>query len=280
MGDQAFEKDGNQKSGEMARQVQEMLKLAMPQLAKHHLEELTTQIRAYYCSRYAHSKNLKYGNLNKGFTEQELQAFFFAIDNDEFKLIFEYMANLGFRIGEVVKVNIADINFETREIRLKSEKSRKLDSLIIPIPLFQETEQYAKLYEEQIKQNDGYLFFRDANRSKRPEPWIEPNYVRKKFREYVRLASLDETYGTSDEHESNRATRTLHRLTSHSLRHFAISRFSRKTNGNLVLTSKFARHSNPNTTMIYIHSDKKELFDVIDSISANDITDLKRELIK
>ena len=274
----AFEKEDTQKRGEMARQLQEQLRRVMPSLAKHHLEELTHTVREEYCRRYAHSKNLKYGNLNKGFTEQELQAFFMAIENDEFKLLFEFMANLGFRIGEVVKINLKDINFESREIRLRSEKSRKLDSLIIPIPLFQETIQYAKLYSEQIKQNDGYLFFRDSAYSNRSEAWIEPNYVRKKFREYVRLAGLDETYGISEEHQV-RATRTLHRLTSHSLRHYAISRFSRRTNGNLVLTSRFARHSSPNTTMIYIHSDKKEVFDVIDAISANDST-LKTELIK
>ncbi|MDE1865465.1 MAG: site-specific integrase [Candidatus Micrarchaeota archaeon] len=253
------------------RQVSEFLDTAMPRLAKHHIEDITTQVRQYYVKRYVHSKHLKYGNLNKGFTESEVQAFFFAIeDNDEMRLLFEYMATLGFRIGEVVRLNANDINLQTRELRLRSEKSRKLDALIIPKQLFQNTIDYMAKYKDIIKVAQGYLFFSDKQWSKRAEPYIDADYVRKKFREYTKKAGLDEVYDTSTEREGGRATRRLHRLTSHSLRHYAISRFSQRTNGNLVLTSRFARHSNPNTTMIYIHSDKRELYEAIEGIGVSD----------
>jgi integrase len=58
--------------------------------------------------------------------------------------------------------------------------------------------------------------------------------------------------------------RALHRLTTHSLRHYAITRFTKATNGNVVLASRFARHSNPSITMRYISKDKKELYENIE----------------
>ncbi|EQD32077.1 integrase family protein, partial [mine drainage metagenome] len=80
--------------------------------------------------------------------------------------------------------------------------------------------------------------------SLRGEPFLEKNYVRKVFREYVRAAKLDEVYDQSEE-SYGRTPRRLHRLTTHSLRHYAITSFARQSNGNVVLSSRFARHSDP-----------------------------------
>ena len=68
------------------------------------------------------------------------------------------------------------------------------------------------------------------------------------------------------EEEADRAVRHLHRLTTHSLRHYAITRFAKGCNGNLVLTSRFARHHEPNTTMTYIAKDKDELYGHMDRV--------------
>ena len=121
--------------------------------------------------------------------------------------------------------------------------------------------------------------YADRNRmhSKRPEGFMEVNYARGRFSYYLEKAHLDEVYDLSEEADG-RPIRKLHRLTSHSLRHFAITRFAKSTNGNLILSSKFARHSNPNTTMTYIHNDKKEIYDVIDSISVGEVALLKKQL--
>jgi integrase len=190
------------------------------------------------------------------------------------------MANLGFRIGEVIKINISQIDFKTREMKLRSEKSGRLDSLIIPVELFKETVEFIRANEEAVGKAEGYLFFRDAEHSTRKEPFLEQNYVRKVFREYVQLANLDEVYDTSEESDSKRQIRHLHLLTTHSLRHYAITRFARSTNGNVVLSAKFARHSDPNTTLRYIHVDKKELYSAIDEINVGDIEIMKKRLIK
>ena len=93
---------------------------------------------------------------------------------------------------------------------------------------------------------------------------IEVNYARKVFRETIKLAGLDSVYGHSDETYSNHKERRLFRLSTHSLRHYAITRFAKSTNGNVVLTSRFARHSRPDVAMTYISKDTEELYNSID----------------
>jgi Phage integrase family. len=92
---------------------------------------------------------------------------------------------------------------------------------------------------------------------------------------------LDYTYDISDESSPDRATRSLHRLTTHSLRHYAITNFSRQTNVNVVLTSRFARHSDPGTTMTYINTNRQELYDQIDgAFSTSQAIGLKARISK
>jgi integrase len=206
----------------------------------------------------------KYGSLNKGFTEEQLRAFFMAIDNEKYGLLFSYMAYLGLRIGEAVKVNVKDINQQSRELRVKSEKTRRLDLLIIPSNLHQESLSFIERHKAEIDKAQGFMFYKDSDRSERKEQYLESNYVRKVFRQYVVKAGLDEIYDTSD----GAVQRRLHLLTTHSLRHYAISKFARQTNGNLILSAKFARHLKPQTTMTYIHTDKEELYREIDKAFA------------
>ncbi|MEM0143669.1 MAG: hypothetical protein QXL94_06935, partial [Candidatus Parvarchaeum sp.] len=47
------------------------------------------------------------------------------------------------------------------------------------------------------------------------------------------------------------------------------TRFAKSTNGNVVLTSRFARHLKPETTMHYIAKDNEQLFSEIDNTFSN-----------
>ncbi|MEM0173836.1 MAG: hypothetical protein QXI16_04955, partial [Sulfolobaceae archaeon] len=97
----------------------------------------------------------------------------------------------------------------------------------------------------------------------------------------IQRCGLDTTYGSSDESLYHRKERMLHRLTTHSLRHYAITHFAKSTNGNVVLTSRFARHSNPMVTMRYISRDNEQLFSEIDNTFAiQNINMLKSRLQK
>ena len=244
--------------------IKSELNAALPGLGKHRIEELRRVIDRHYQKRFKGKRRLpKYGSLNKGFTEQQLEAFMHAIESDKFRLLFAYQAKLGLRVGEVCKLREADINRATRELLVHTEKARTIDTLIIPDSLFASTLAYMEAYKPEINAHKGYLFFTKTEQSRAGNVHVDENYVRNKFRYYVIEAGLDETYGTSEE-QAGRSVRSLHRLTTHSLRHYAITRFARACNGNLVLTSRFARHREPGVTMTYINTDKTELYGVIE----------------
>ena len=231
----------------------------------HQLQQLQSVLHKTQTKRFAGKrKTPKYGSLSKAFSDIQLERFLHVIDSDKFRLLFSYQAQLGLRIGEAVRVNINSIDLETRELTLKTEKAQVMDSLLIPMQLFKDTIAFISKYRAEIEKAQGYLFYADKLRTKRPEPFLEQNYVRNRFRHYIVLAGLDEVYDTSDETQE-RSVRHLHRLTTHSLRHYAITRFAKQTNGNLVLTSRFARHSDPSTTMTYISTKKEELYKEIDN---------------
>ena len=131
--------------------------------------------------------------------------------------------------------------------------------MIIPHELYLDTIEFIKSNISAIKAADNYIFFKDHG-SHSKEAHMDANYTRKIFRQAVRKAGLDSTYGYADESMRKIRPRALHRLTTHSLRHYAITRFSRASNGNVVLTSRYARHANPSTTMRYIGKDQAELY--------------------
>jgi integrase len=210
--------------------------------------------------------------MNKAFTEQELELFFSVIDDPKFHLLFSFQAIMGLRIGEAVRVNIKDINLRTRELRIFTEKSKRTDFLLIPLNLFDRVIHYINTYEDEIAKAKGFLFFSFAPGRRTPdtEPHIMTHTARETFRKFIKKAKLEEIYG----YTTSAKPRPLYRLSSHSLRHYAITNFCRKNGGNAVLTSKFSRHTNLQTTMIYIHTEKNELYESIER--ANDNERIKR----
>ncbi len=250
----------------------------LPNLTFHEIKAVLSLIYKIKKRRYRSNAPPKYGSLNKGFSEQEVQAFFKVIDNNKFRLLFGYQAELGLRIGEAVKVNVKDIKFETRELIVKTEKAHVIDTMLIPVPLFRQTLEFINRNEKAIMQAGGFVFFAEKGHSLRGEPYLEKNYVRKVFREYVQAAKLDEVYDQSEE-SYGRTPRRLHRLTTHSLRHYAITSFARQSNGNVVLSSRFARHSDSSTTMTYINTRKDELYKAVDeTFSLERASSLKAKL--
>ena len=255
----------DKEAGQELEAVKEQLSGLLPAIGKHKIEEIQRLIAKHYEKRFKGKRKIpKYGSLNKGFTESQLQVFLKSIPSEKYRLLFSYQAQLGLMVGKVVRLNIKHISFQSRELTVYTEKAKTIDTLVIPLKLFEETSTYISSFRNEISSAQGYLFFREPSKSRRSEGFVEPNYVRKVFRQYVVEALLDEqAYGLSEE-EHGRASRQLHRLTTHSLRHYAITRFAKQVNGNLVLTSRFARHSEPSITMKYINTDKTELYEAIE----------------
>lgn len=68
--------------------------------------------------RYARHRQRKYGNINKGFTKLELQAFFTTSMHSTARLAFLTMLMLGLRIGEVVRLQRHDLDLSARRLYL------------------------------------------------------------------------------------------------------------------------------------------------------------------
>ena len=250
-------------SGFDFKALSHQLEDAANELSQAKLEELKAVLHRVYKKRFKQPTEPKYGSISKAFTELELQHFLRNVKSEKFRLLFKYQAYLGLRIGEVTKLHISNIDFEKRELTINSEKRRKTDSMLIPSELFKETLSFIGQHETEIKQAKGSLLFKDHG-SHNKEPFIDSNYTRKIFRQAIQKSNLESVYGYSDETMRKERPRALHRLTTHCLRHYAITRFSKATNGNVVLVSRFARHSNPPITMRYISKDKTELYENIE----------------
>ncbi len=232
-----------------------------------------------YKRRFKAPKEPKYGSINKAFTETELQLFLRTVRSEKFRLLFKYQAYLGLRVGEVCQLHLGNIDFDKRELTIRSEKSRKMDSLLIPAELFKETVEYIAKNEAHIRASNGHVFYKDNDNNHNKLPHVDVNYVRKVFRDTIQAAGLDAVYGHSEETYANHSERRLFRLSTHSLRHYAITRFAKSTNGNIVLASRFARHSRPDITMTYIAKDNEQLYREIDSAFSDKLAPVK-ELAK
>jgi len=205
-------------------------------------------------SKYERIKTPKYGTISKDFTEEELNTFFKNCSSKKALIAFQIMAYLGLRVGEVVTIKITDVDMNKHLIRVNTEKAKTLDELYIHERIRPYLYEWIQNNKEEIKKCDGFVLYSAMIGRQN----ISPNWLRNKFRAVAKRADLDETYGISLERKSNRIERTLHRLTTHSLRHYFITRVYRTTK-NPIHTQKLARHKEFKSTQIYIHTNKDEL---------------------
>ncbi len=257
-------------------QIKEQISFLGQHLTKWNLVKTIGILSEARKSRFLRRKTPKYGSMNKGFTEEELEAFFSVIDEPKAHLLFSFQAILGLRIGEAIRVNVSDINLRSRELRIFTEKSHKTDYLLMPEKLFDSVLRYIGSYETDIARADGFLFFSFSHgrRTETTEPHITTETARKMFVQYVRKAKLDMAYGYS----VGKNPKTLYRLSTHSLRHHAITNFCRKNGGNVVLASKFARHTDLQTTMVYVHTAKNELYESIERANNDELLEKVRKM--
>jgi len=257
-------------------EIKQEMELLGKHLSKTYLVKAMTILSDARKARFLRRRTPKYGSMNKAFLDEELEHFFSIIEEPNFHLLFSFQAIMGLRIGEAVRVNIKDVNLRTRELRIFTEKSGKTDYSLIPLQLFDRVIHYIDTFEKEIAQAQGFLFFSfvKGNRKQETEHHLTTETARAYFEKYVKKAKLEEVYG----YAACGNPRALHRLSTHSLRHYAITNFVRKNQGNAVLASAFARHSNLQTTMTYIHMSKNELYEGIERAQDKELLEKIRRM--
>jgi integrase len=249
------------------KHIKKQMEFLARYISKDRLVEAISIFSESRKSRFLRRRTPKYGSMQKGFRDEELQRFFNVVDDQRLHLLFSFQAILGLRIGEAVRIHIKDINLKTKELRIETEKAKTLDFLLIPEKLFDATIKYIQGFEKEIVRAGGYLFFVDNKH-------ISISYARQFFNRYIKKAGMYEVYGYSNDAKP----RTLTRLTTHSLRHYAITNHAKKNNGNVVLANKFARHLRLQTTMTYVYTSKEELYKSIERAQDTELLDRIRRM--
>lgn len=217
------------------------------ELSKDKLTKLITKLSRIKKYKYKKNREPKYGNINKGFTETELKHFFSVCKNEKAYLAFFLMANLGLRVGEVVNIKIEDIDLFKHKLRISTEKAHTGDLLYMPNQVQKLLYGWVQKFQQKIMQHDGFILFSDSGRKN-----LSPNWLRNEFREVCYLADLNEFY------DYCKKGRKLHRLTTHSLRHYFITYVYKKSK-DPIHTQRLARHREFKSTQTYIHASQEDI---------------------
>jgi len=224
------------------------------------------------------SQKRKYGNMNKGFTENELKIFLSSVKNQKAWLAFLLQSHLGLRVSEVAHMRLEDIDFNTNKVRINTLKANTVDFLFMPERVRKALLGWIRKHEKRI-QEKGWIFFSDNPKYIREH--ISADWLRNEFRETAFLCNLDEWYDHADDENNKRqkGIRKLHRLSTHSLRHYFVTKVYNHCK-NPILTQKLARHQDLKSTQTYINLNLEKLGKVIEDIFESEEVKEKEELME
>src|SRR3989338_730148 len=242
------------------------IELLVSSLTKHKLERLSKTLHKIYKEKYrAKDKKRKYGNINKGFTEEELQRFLSSVKDRKSYLAFLLQSHLGLRVTEVVNMKLDDIDFRSNKVRISTLKAKTGDFMFMPSRVRKFLLTWVQKHQNKIEEKGGFVLFSDNPWQKRDH--ISQHWLRNEFRECCLLTNLDEWYDYADDQKNPRqkGPRKLHRLTTHSLRHYFITKVYNHCK-NPILTQKLARHTDLQSTQTYININLEKLGTIVDEV--------------
>jgi integrase len=248
-------------------------------LGRHKLEKLRKLVSSLIKTKKKRSKHTKYGNINKGFTEEELKRFLSSCKPNKAYLAFFLMSHLGLRVREVTNVKFEDIDWVNNKLRISTLKAKTGDFLFMPIEVRKLLLNWVRRYTNEIKAQGGYILFSSNPVQKRQN--ISPNWLRREFRDTCMLCNLDEWYEYAEDEKNPQLlkNRKLHRLTTHSLRHYFITKCYNHCK-NPILTQKLARHTDYRSTQVYINVDYEKMGRIIEDVFEPETNKEKEELVE
>ena len=124
-----------------------------------------------------------------------------------YKLVAQTMYYTGLRLGETLRLNLADFNPSENNFILRHQKNKMQNELIIiPEPLKKLLYSYISYYEEEIKENSGWIFF--STKTGKPLTIGGYSYELTKAR---KKAGLDQ----NTVYKISKDGRKYHRITAH-----------------------------------------------------------------
>jgi integrase len=236
----------------------------LQQLSKDKLCRLSKMVTKVRKQKFARRKVPKYRFPGfKAMPLDEVDRFFSAFRPEEyrFKVLFLAQAFLGLRVGEVVQLNVKDIDFRNKQIRIKTEKQgyfEVVDSMFLHEKLEGLLLDYLAIYEKDILAREGFLFF--SNYGQCETPFVSTDSARKVFRRVCNRAGLDAFYGYREKISKvgQLTPGRLFKYTTHSLRH-AFAKFLVKRHIPIEIAKHLLRHQDLRSTQVYFVPDKEDV---------------------
>ena len=164
--------------------------------------------------------------LPKILSEEELNVFFNACENYEYKTIFMMIYGSGLRISEATNLRVEDIDSKNMRLFIRNGKGERERYTVLPKASLEMLRKYYKIYKP--KHPEGYLFL---NESGRP---LTVERLRVFFRKYRKKAGISEDFIV------------------HSLRHSFATKLVEE-GVPLVQVKELLGHSCIRSTMTYVH---------------------------
>lgn len=172
------------------------------------------------------------------------------IESPPMKMCLRLMMFIGLAAGDVNDLKRENFNQDFTVVNFIRKKTQRPVERKLQKKLSREL----KLYYEQHnhKMTDNYLFF-TSYRNQSKNPFIMRNVISVKFAEIRKGLNINETYYTT-KHGLN-----LHRLTSHTMRHYAAYRVYLASGKDIVATTRIFGWAKTETAARYIYSMEAKL---------------------
>ena len=175
-------------------------------------------------------------------TSAELQKLLLVVDEKMLKSLFKFAALTGLRLNEITNLKWTQVDFTKKHITVENTDTFLTKSgKIRTVPMHDEVINILHNIKKESS-SIGYVFVKNTGHK------FAGAYVSHKFKEYVRLAELNEE------------------LHFHSLRHTCASHLV-SAGVSLYVVQNILGHANISTTMIYSHLSASSLNDSINKIS-------------
>ncbi len=180
------------------------------------------------------------------------------LNSPSLKMCIKIMMYLGIRVGEAIRLQRSNFNHgkdvkSFSKLIFRTEKSFRVLERRIPESLRQELKEYYlkhnwRMVKEDPKNNQSrYLFFANFRNSSKNKH-IQRSTINFLFGRMRRSLGLNEIYSIC------RDGKRLHRVSPHTLRHYALWKYYQASGNDLVMAQQMIGHKKITTTANYINA--------------------------
>lgn len=176
---------------------------------------------------------------------KKIENYINGLQSPSMKMCLKLMIYLGLRAGEVVELKRENFNecFTHLSFKLKKRKNKNIKDRRLQEKLSLLLKEYYFWFRSHMR--EGYLFFPFKNQSKNSH--IQRDAVTAKFNLMRKCLGIDDVYHVCKDGKK------LYRLSSHTMRHYAIWRIYKATGDDIKAAQQIIGHIKMETTARYIY---------------------------